>query len=259
MSTETFIHPTAIVEKGAELGAGVKIGPYSMISAGAKIGDRSELQSHVVIQGLVQMGTGNLVYPFSVLGAPPQDLGYKSEPTRVVLGNSNVIRESVTIHRGTPKDKTVTTIGDDNYIMVGCHIAHDCVLGNKNVMANGTALAGHVEIGNFVNIGGQTGVVQKVRIGDYAFIGAGTILRKDLPPYLCAKGFSEVTGPNLVGMKRAGISEDEIREACDLYRTLYLRTGTLEAAISEMLVKYTSDFSKRFIQFVRDTKVGVQR
>lgn len=259
MQTVVKIHPTAFVEKGAELGVGVEVGPYCVISAQSKIGDRTKVHSHVVTYGKITLGSDNQVYPFCVLGSAPQDISYKDEPTCVVIGNKNIFRESVTIHRGTAKDRAETTVGNENFIMVGSHIAHDCVVGNRVLMANGTALAGHVQVGNFVNIGGQTGVVQKVRIGDYAFIGAGTILRKDLPPYLCAKGFSDVTGPNLVGMKRSGIGEEDIRTACDLYRALYLRTGTLEVAVKEMESKFTSEFAMKFIRFVRESKVGVQR
>lgn len=259
-SAGTVIHPTALVERGAELGHDVKIGPYTLVSAQSKIGDRTELMSHVVTMGHVSLGTDNVVYPFSVLGGPPQDLSYKGEETKVVIGNHNKIRESVTIHRGTYKDRAVTNLGDHNYIMVGCHIAHDCAVGNHVIMANGTALAGHVNIGNYVNIGGQTGVVQFVRIGDCAFIGAGTIMRKDLPPYLCAKGFSEVTGPNLVGMKRRGVSEEDVRVACELYKIFYLGTSTAEKSLSEMEERFgSSELAKKFIQFIRDTKVGVQR
>jgi UDP-N-acetylglucosamine acyltransferase len=214
----------------------------------------------VVTYGNVQIGADNEFFPFSVVGAVPQDLGYKGEPTKVTIGDKNIFRESVTIHRGSPKDLADTIIGHQNYFMVGTHVAHDCVLGNRIVMANGTALAGHVHVGNFVNIGGQTAVVQKVRIGDYAFIGAGTILRKDLPPYLCAKGFSEVTGPNMVGLKRAGLSEENVRTAADLYRALYLRTGTLEVALKEMEERFASnEFAGNFIRFIRNSKVGVQR
>jgi len=256
----TKIHPTAIVEKGAEFGVDVEIGPYSMISAQTKLGDRCIIHSHVVTYGQVSVDAENIFFPFCVVGASPQDLSYKNENTSVKIGKKNIFRESVTIHRGTAKDKALTTIGNQNYLMVGSHVAHDCILGDKNVIANGTALAGHVEVGNSVNIGGQTGVVQKVRIGDFAFIGAGTILRKDLPPFLCAKGFGEVTGPNLVGMKRSGMSEEDIRCACDLYRAVYLRTGTLEVAIREIEERFANNtFAQGFIGFLKSTKVGVSR
>jgi UDP-N-acetylglucosamine acyltransferase len=256
----TVIHPTAIVDRGAELGVDVEIGPYCLVSSGTRLGDGTKLISHVSTMGRVWMGAQNKVYPFSVIGAPPQDLSYKNEDTEVVIGDRNHLRESVTVHRGTYKDRKVTTVGNDNYIMVGCHIAHDCIVGNSNIMANGTALAGHVQVGNFVNIGGQTGVVQKVRIGDLAFIGAGTILRKDLPPYLCAKGFSEVTGPNLVGMKRRGMSEENIRVACELYKIYYKGAQTAGKSLQEMEERFRgNEFAFEFIEFLRETKVGVQR
>ncbi len=254
------IHPTTIVEKGAEIDNDVFIGPFCTISAGARIGKGTRLQSHVVIDGLTQIGENNLFYPFCVIGAPPQDLSYANEPTRVLIGDRNVFRESCTIHRGTEKDRKVTTLGNDNYIMAFCHFAHDNLIGNNLIMANQTSLAGHVQVGNNAVIGGQVGITQHVRIGDYAFISAGTVLRKDLPPYLSAKEFSEVSGPNLVGMKRKGVSEENVRVACEIYKIMYLGNLTTEKALLQIEERYpNSDFCKKFTDFVRSSKVGIQR
>ncbi len=258
--TSSFIHPTALVESGAQIGDDVYIGPFCTVGPQVKIGAGSRLQSHVVVEGDTTIGEKNIFSPFCTIGSPPQDLGYKNEPTRVVIGHRNIFREGFSVHRGTPKDKTVTTIGDDNYIMGYCHVAHDCVVGHHVIMANQTALAGHVNIGNFVTIGGQSAIVQKVRIGDYCFIGAGTIVRKDIPPYMCAKEFSQITSPNLVGLKRSGMNEENVRVACELYKMLYLSPATTEKNIREIEERYAQNaLAKVFVDFVRASKVGIQR
>ncbi len=258
--SEVIIHSTALVEKGAQLGVGVKIGPYCVVSKDSQIGDYTCLHSHVVFEGHVEVGNQNEFFPFCVIGGPPQDLGYKGEPTRVVVGRNNIFRESCSIHRGTVKDQKQTLVGDENFIMGYCHIAHDCILGNKIIMANQTALAGHVRIGNFANIGGQTGITQFVRIGEYSFIGAGTVMRRDLPPFMCAKEFSQVSGPNLVGLKRGGLGEEEGRVARELYKILYLGTQTTEKSLLEIEEKYKGHFlADKFVSFCRETKIGIQR
>lgn len=260
VSDSRVIHPTAIVHPTAELGEGVIIGPYCVIGADVKLGDRVNLHSHVIIDGPTEVGFENEFFPFCVLGGPPQDLGYKKEKTTLKIGNKNSFREGTSIHRGTPKDRGETTIGNNNFIMGYCHIAHDCELGDHIIMANQTALAGHVKIGNFANIGGQTGITQWVRVGEYSFIGAGTVMRRDLPPYMCAKEFSQVSGPNLVGLKRGGVPEEDVRMAREIFKTLYLGNATTEKAILEIESLYGhSGFVQKFIKFVRETKIGIQR
>ncbi len=260
MSAEVKIHPTALVEAGAELGAGVEIGPFCRVGAGVRVGDRTRLLSHAILEGDTTLGVDNLVYPFSVLGGPPQDLSYKGEPTRVVIGDRNTFRESSTVSRGTAKDRALTTIGSDNYLMTGAHVAHDCIVGNRNTLVNQSALAGHVEIGNFVVVGGLTAVIQRCRVGDHVFIGATSVVRRDVPPFLSVKDFSEVAGPNLVGLKRAGYTEEEVRMAREFFKILYLGHQTTEKAIDEIEKLYgTSPFARRFIDFVKGTKIGIQR
>lgn len=256
----TKIHPTAIVAPGAELGEGVDVGPYCTISAQSKVGDRTRLISHVVLDGIVEVGSDNILHPFCSIGFGPQDLSYRNEPTSVVVGNGNTLRESVTIHRGTARGRGITRVGNNNFLMVGSHAAHDCYLGNNITIANNTALGGHVEVGNFVTIGGVVGIIQHVRIGEYAFIGAGGVLRRDLPPYMCAKDFSEVSGPNLIGLKRNGVPEEDVRIARDLYKALYLGNQTTEKVIAALEAEFSeSPFARRFIDFLKATKIGIQR
>jgi UDP-N-acetylglucosamine acyltransferase len=258
MSTE--IHPTALVQSGAELDTGVFVGPYCVVGPKVKIGKGSRLESHVVLDGDLILGEGNLVSPFCAFGGPPQDLSYKGEPTALRIGHRNVFREGVSIHRGTMKDKGLTLVGNDNYLMGYCHVAHDCVLADKIIMANQTALAGHVQVGNRVTIGGVTGITQFVRLGDFCFIGAGSVIRRDIPPFMCAKEFSQVTSPNLVGLKRSGMSEDKVRVASQIYKTLYLGNLTTEKALLEIESRFpNNDLAAQFVSFVRSTKIGIQR
>ena len=258
--TQVKIHPTALIESGAKLGTGVEVGPFCVIGSNVEIGDNTKLSSHVVLEGHTKIGARNSFSSFCVIGGPPQDLGYKGEPTRVTIGEDNTFRESVTVHRGTLKDNQETIIGNNNFLMAYSHVAHDCVLGNHIVMANTVALAGHVKVGNFVNIGGVTGITQHVRLGDYSFVGAGSIMRRDLPPYLCAKEFSQVSGPNLVGLKRRGITEENVRVAAELYKIIYLGTMTTEKAVAECTARYGENpFGRVFIDFMKSSKIGIQR
>jgi UDP-N-acetylglucosamine acyltransferase len=260
MAAETKIHPLAVIEKGAELGVDVSVGPFCVVSAGARIGDRTKLHSHVVLDGHIEIGVDNEIFPYCIFGGPPQDLGYKGEPTKVVIGDRNRFREHCSIHRATMKDRQVTKVGSDNYIMGYCHFAHDCVVGNHIIMANQSAFAGHVECGDHVIIGGQSGVQQKVRIGDYSFIGGATALRRDLPPFMCVKEFSQVSGPNIVGLKRNGLPDDEIRVAMEIFKLLYLGNLTTEKSLVEIDNRFgKTSVGRKFVDFARATKVGIQR
>ncbi len=254
------IHPTSILERGVELAEDVVIGPFCTLAEGVRVGRGTRILSHVVIDKFTEIGEQNIFYPFCVIGAPPQDLTYQGDPTKVVIGHRNTFRESVSIHRGTVRGGGVTSVGDDNYIMGFCHVAHDCKLGNHLVMANQAGLAGHVTVGNHVVIGGQAGVAQHCRIGDYAFVTGGSGVRKDLPPYLCSKEFAEVSGPNLVGLRRNKVGEENIRVACELFKIMYLGNMTTEKACLEIEQRFpTSDFAQKFLKFIRETKVGIQR
>jgi UDP-N-acetylglucosamine acyltransferase len=254
------IHPTALVERGAELGVGVEVGPFCLVSAESRVGDRSKLLSHVVLRGRVKLGIENTLYPYVCIGAEPQDLSYQNEPTSLEIGDRNTFRESFTAHRGTARDRGVTIIGNDNYFMACCHVAHDCVVGNFNQFANYSGLGGHVEIQDNVVIGGITVVVQKCRVGSYAFIGASSVLRRDLPPYMAAKEFSTISGPNVVGLRRRKFPDDELRVISELYKIFYLGHLKTEAALAAIETRFPeSPAAKLFMEFVKNTKVGVQR
>lgn len=216
------IHPTAIVEDGAELGAGVEIGPFSAVRAGAYLGAGVRLSSHVVIEGGVSVGERTVVYPFAMLGGPPQHLGYKNEPTRLEIGADCIIREHATLHRGTVGGGGVTSIGDRCFIMSGSHVGHDCRLEEEVVLASNAALGGHVSIGRCVFLGGLAAIHQHVRIGAYAMVGGAAGVTKDIIPYGSAIGnHATLEGLNIIGMKRRGLSREAIHDLRRAYRMLF--------------------------------------
>lgn len=223
------VHPTAIVESGAEIGAGVEIGPYSIVRAGARLGAEVRLSSHVVVEGGVSIGERTQIFPFAVLGAPPQHLGYKNEPTRLEIGADCLIREHAAIHRGTVGGGGVTRIGARCFIMSGSHVGHDCVLGDDVVLASNAGLGGHVVIGSFVFLGGLAAVHQFCRIGDYAMIGGAAAVSADVIPYGSAVGNrATLDGLNIIGMKRRGVSREAIHDVRRVYHLLFEGDGMFE-------------------------------
>src|SRR5437773_11725420 len=225
------VHPTAIVDSRAELDSSVEVGPYCLLGAGVKIGKESKIYSHAVIQGRTTLGEGNEVFPFATIGSIPQDLKYKGEPSELFIGNRNTIREYVSLNPGTTAGGMVTRVGDQNLLMMHCHIAHDCIIGNRNVIANGATLGGHVVIEDFVIVGGLVGIHQFVRIGTGAIVGAGSMVSKDVPPYCNASGDrAKLHGLNIEGLKRRGFDKaviDLIRRA---YRIAFNSTPRTEDA-----------------------------
>ena len=216
------IHPTAIIEDGAELGTNLEIGPYCIVGSGVKIGNGCSLKSHVVLDGQTTIGTENVFHPFSYVGAEPQDLKYKQEKSLVIIGNKNIFREGVSVHRGTIGGGGKTIIGDDNLLMGYVHIAHDCSLGNHNILANYTGLSGHVTLDNYVTLGGQNGVAQYLRIGSYVYTGAASLIDRNIPPYSTGYGNRfEVKGVNIVGMKRQKFTRELIGEILEAHRIYY--------------------------------------
>jgi UDP-N-acetylglucosamine acyltransferase len=217
------IHPTALVDPNAKIAEGVEIGPFSVIGPEVEIGEGTWVGPHVVINGATKIGRFNKIFQFASVGEASQDRKYAGEKTFTVIGDRNVIREGVTIHRGTTQDKGITQIGNDNLFMAYVHIAHDCVIGNYNTFANNAGIAGHVKIGDFVGISGFCGIHQFSMIGSYSFISHASIIIKDVPPYVLVVGGANATtcGINAEGLKRRGFTSDAITGLKRAYKLIY--------------------------------------
>mgnify|MGYP006289481999 CR=1 FL=1 len=254
-------HETAIVDPDAELGENIEIGPYSIIEANVKIGSGTQIGSHVQVKGATRIGSNNEIFNGVSIGLPPQHLEYKGEETHLFIGDNNVIREYVTIHRGTVDGGGETRVGNDNLLMAYAHVAHDCHLGNNIVMANAANLSGHVTIENHAYISGLVGIHQFVRVGQLAMIGAHSKATKDIPPYIEVKGHpARVQGINVVGLRRHGVSSelrDEINKAYDILYNSELNIGQ---AIEQMDQKLkTGDEIEHFIRFLKSSSRGICR
>jgi UDP-N-acetylglucosamine acyltransferase len=260
-----MIHPTAIVDPGAELGKDVSVGPYAVIGPMVTIGDGSDIGSHAVIESHVRMGKGNRIHSFASVGAIPQDLKFRGEETWVEMGDGNVIREFATVNRGTEGGGGVTKIGNNTLVMAYAHLAHDCIVGSRVIMANAATLAGHVTVEDGVIIGGLTGVHQFVRIGAHSMIGALSGVGQDVPPYVTAvvsrpqKG-TALFGLNLIGLRRNRFPEETIAALKQAFKILF-RSGT---PIKESLARAEAELPslpevRHLIEFVRSSKRGVLR
>ncbi|MBN1255432.1 MAG: acyl-ACP--UDP-N-acetylglucosamine O-acyltransferase [Deltaproteobacteria bacterium] len=257
-----MIHETAIVHPTAELADDVEIGPYSIIGEKVKIGKGTSIGSHCVIDKWTVIGTGCQIYQYASLGPPPQHMQYKGEETSVIIGNNNIIREFVTIHRGTPFGNGKTVLGDENFIMAYAHVAHDCILGNHVVMASYAALGGHVEIGDHAIIGGIVAIHQYVRIGTYAFIGGATALTRDIPPYITASGMKvKFYGINVVNLQRSNVPAEVIKGLRKAYKLLFRSQLTMEEAIQKVHddPAYALPEVKHMVDFIKGSKRGVTR
>jgi UDP-N-acetylglucosamine acyltransferase len=231
----SLLHPTAIIHPNAKLANDVSVGAYSIIGEHVEIGSGSVVGPHVVIDGHTTLGKGNRIFQFSSIGEIPQDKKYKGEPTQLVIGDNNTIRECCTLNLGTVQDGGVTSIGNDNWIMAYVHVAHDCHIGSHNVIANAVQFAGHVTVGEHTLIGGMSGVHQFVRIGDFAMVGFQTRLSQDLPPFVTAVGNpAEAKGPHQEGPRRAGYSAVRLDMIKQMYRTLYRAGSSFDAAKKEI-------------------------
>ena len=227
----SLIHPTAIVAEGARLDPSVTVGPYAVIGPHVTIGAHTRVGAHCVIEGHTTIGSDNRIFQFNSIGAVPQDKKYAGEPTQLVIGDRNTIREFCTFNLGTVQDAGVTRIGDDNWIMAYVHIAHDCVLGNQITMANNTTLAGHVQVGDWATIGGLTGVLQRMRIGAHTMVGFSSHVGKDVPPFMVVDGNPlEVRGVNLVGLRRRDFSAERISAIREMHKLIYRQGRTLDEA-----------------------------
>ena len=255
------IHPTAVVDPGARLARGVTVGPYCVIGSQVAVGEETWLGSHVVLDGRMRIGRRNRIFHFASLGAPPQDKKYGDEPTSVEIGDGNTIREYVTISRGTAQDVGVTRLGDENWIMAYCHIAHDCQIGGHAIFANGVQLAGHVTVGDWVIFGGMTLVHQFVHVGAHAFTGMGSSLSQDVPPYVMAAGpMARPIGINAEGLKRRGFAPEAIAGLKKAFRTLYRSGLGLEEAKRELEAQARECSPVRdILDFVAQSKRGVIR
>jgi len=229
------IHPTALIDPRAELADDVAVGPYAIIGPQVQIGAGTRIGAYVVIEGHTTLGQNNRIYQSVSLGAPPQDKKYAGEDTRLVIGNGNTIREFTTINTGTVQDAGITCVGDDNWLMAYVHIAHDCRLGSHIIMANLAQVAGHVYLGDWVFLGGMTGVHQFVRIGAHAMTAGHTHLTQDVPPFVTVGGNPvQAQGLNTEGLRRRGFSPERIALIKQMYRLLYRKGLTLEAARAQI-------------------------
>lgn len=256
-----MIHPSAIVDPRAELAPDVEVGPYSIIGPDVVIGAGTVIGPQVVIKGPTRIGRDNRIFQFASVGEDCQDKKFKGEPTRLEIGDRNVIRESVTIHRGTVQDQGLTKIGDDNLLMVGVHVAHDCVIGNGNIFANTTGLAGHVHVGDGVILGGMTGVHQFCRIGSYAMSGGCSLVVKDIPAFVMVGGNPAAAhGMNFEGMKRRGWSPEVIATLRRAYKTVFRQGLTLEKALEELEPQLAEcEQLKLFVDSLRASTRGITR
>jgi len=258
------IHPTAVVEDGAELDSSVRVGPYAVIGRGVKIGAETEIEAHSVISGPTIIGVGNRIGSFTNLGAPPQDLSYRDEDTTLVIGDHNLIREYVSIHRGSVKGGGSTVIGDHNMLMAYTHIAHDCKLGNHVIMANAATLGGHVVVDDRANLGGFVGVHQHTRIGKFSYVGGMSGLTKDVPPFTIVAGTRNrmrVSGINRIGLKRNGFDAEDIRKLHGAFKIIFLDESLL---LQEALAKALSEFPSaplvvELVDFIKNSERGIIR
>jgi UDP-N-acetylglucosamine acyltransferase len=249
-----MIHPTAQIDAGARLGANVGVGAYSVIGADVEIGDGTQIAPHVVVRGPTRIGRNNQIDAFASIGGDPQDKKYSGERSELIIGDDNLIREFVTINRGTGGGGGVTRIGDRNWIMVYVHIAHDCIVGSDTVFSNNATLAGHVEVGDYAILSGFSGAHQFCRIGAHAFLGMHCVVNGDVPPFvMMAADYGRPRGINSEGLKRRGFSAERIAAIKRAYRALYLSKSPLEqarvaltgAAASEPDVRTMLEFIER--------------
>lgn len=255
------IHPTAVVNPGAEIEEGVEVGPYSIIGPHVSVGKGTVIGSHVVIEGHTRIGEGNRIFPFAVLGTPPQDVGYRGEDTRLVIGSGNLIREYVTVHRATTKQEWVTIIGDGNYLMAYSHVAHDCILGNGVILSNVATLGGHIHVGDHAILGGLAAVHQFVRIGAYAFVGGKSGVDRDVPPFMITAGErAKLHGVNRKGLSRRGFSQATIDGLKKAYRLIWRGNRPFQDGIHQVRAEIPSSPEiEMLLSFLESSKRGILR
>jgi UDP-N-acetylglucosamine acyltransferase len=254
------IHPTAIIDDSARIGNNVEIGPYSIVGANVEIGDNCVIGPHVVLRGPTVLGKNNRIFQFASVGEDCQDKKYNGEPTRLVIGDNNVIRECVTIHRGTVQDQGLTQIGSNNLLMAYVHVAHDCMVGDNVILANNTTLAGHVHVGDWAILGGFTGVHQFCHIGAHAFTAVNSVVVQDIPPYIMAQGHNAAPRTiNAEGLKRRGFQPNQILNIKRAFKLLYRQGLTISEAVEKMRELEADVELTPLIDFVQNSQRGIIR
>ncbi len=256
-----MIDPRAIVDPDARLGENVSVGPFSIIGPGVEIGDGTSVGPHAIITGSTSIGRDNKIYQFCSIGEAPQHLRYQGEDTRLEIGDRNVVREFCTFNRGTQEGGGVTRIGDDNFFMAYCHVAHDCVVGSQTIFANCASIAGHVSVGDQAILSGFTVVHQFCNLGAHSITGLGTIVLQDIPPYVLAAGNSaKPHGINVTGLKRRGFTPDAITALKRAYKTIYKSGEPLNRAL-ETLEEQAVDVAevRMLVEFIKKSQRGIAR
>jgi UDP-N-acetylglucosamine acyltransferase len=255
-----LIHPTALVDASARLADDVEVGPFSVIGPDVTIGAGSVIGPHVVIKGPTTLGERTRIFQFASVGEDCQDKKYAGEPTRLVMGDDNVIREGVTLHRGTVQDRGETTIGSRNLLMAYVHVGHDCIIGDDCILANQVTLAGHVTLGDFAIIGRLSAVHQFCHFGEHAMAGGGAIITKDTPAFIMITGNpAQAHGLNAIGLKRRGFSREAIKELNESYKLVYRQGLTVEQALGTMRERYTTAEVERFAASIECSTRGIVR
>jgi UDP-N-acetylglucosamine acyltransferase len=251
--SDSVIHPTAVVEEGAKIGKGCSIGPYCVVGPNVVLGDNVTLKSHVVVDGRTTVGEGTTIYPFASIGTAPQDLKYSGEPSELIIGKNNTIREHVTMNPGTKGGGMKTIVGDNCLFMMATHVAHDCQLGNNVIMANNATLGGHVTVGDRVLIGGLAAVHQFVRIGSYAVIGGMSGVESDVIPFGRVKGDrAHLAGLNLVGLERGGFTKDQIKVIQKAFKAIFDGQGNLDERLDTVEQQNDgNDLVGQIVEFAR--------
>jgi UDP-N-acetylglucosamine acyltransferase len=253
------VHPTAVVDASAELDSGVEVGPYAIIGSGVRIGGGTRVGPHAVIHGPTRIGANNRIFQFASVGEDPQDTKYGGEETYLEIGDGNVVREYATLHRGTVQDAGVTRIGNSNLFMAYSHVAHDCRIGDHVIMANAASLAGHVEVQDWAILGGFTIVHQFCRIGAHCFCAMGSVVTKDVPPFVIIGGHpAGARGINVEGLRRRDLDNETITSLKSAYRMLYMSNRKLEAAVDAMRTLACPEVSQ-LADFVADRTRSIVR
>lgn len=256
-----MIHATAIVHPGAKIATGVEIGPYAVIGEHVCLGEGTTVGPHAVIEGWTEIGRDNRIFQFASVGAAPQDLKFHGEKSFLRIGDRNMVREFVTLHRGTESGGGVTVIGSDNLFMAYSHVAHDCVVGNRVILANGATLAGHVQVDDFAILGGLSAVHQFTRVGTHVMVSGGSMVAQDIPPYTIAQGDrAKTVGLNLVGLKRRGFSEQVLRSIKQAYKIIFRSGLRQEEALQKIAAEVVSGPELEvFVEFIKNSQRGVAR